>query len=85
MPKNFDMLFFEEITNWIDDGLPVDIWICMAFNNVPHQRVILKLNEHGIRNGIINWLEQLMSDRRHMVVVDVEVSRRKPVLSRVSQ
>ena len=50
-----------------------------------HQRLLLKLNTHGIRDGIIDWIEQWLTDRRQRVVVDGEVSNWKSGLSGVSQ
>ena len=41
---------------------------------MPHQRLLLKLKAHGIGNGIINWIEKWLIDRRERVVVDGEVS-----------
>ena len=82
------LCFFEEITKWVDDGSPVDVIYLdfqKAFDNVPHQRQILKLKSHGMGNSIINWLEQWLTDRRQRVVVDGEVSSWKFVLSGVPQ
>ena len=56
-----------------------------AFDKVPHQRLVLKLKSHGMGNSIINWIEQWLNDRRQRVVVYVEVSSWKPVLSGVPQ
>ena len=78
----------EEITKWIDEGSPVDIIYLdfqKAFDKVPHQRLLLKLKAHGIRDGIIDWKEQRLTDRRQRVVVDGEVSNWKSVLSGVPQ
>ena len=47
------------------------------FNKVPHQRLLLKLNAHGIGNGMINWIEKWLIDIRQRVVVDGEVSNWK--------
>ena len=52
---------------------------------MPHQRLLLKLKAHGIRDGIIDWIEQWLTDRRHRVIVDGEVSNWKSVLSGVPQ
>ena len=52
---------------------------------MPHQRLLLKLKAHGIGDGIIDWIEQWLTDRRQHVVVDGEVSNWKSVLSGVPQ
>ena len=57
-----------------------------AFDKVPLQRLLLKLKAHVIGDGIIDWIEQWLSDRRERVeVVDGEVSNWKSVLSGVPQ
>ena len=87
MPNKF-VMFFEEITKWVDAGSPVDVIYLdfqKAFDKVPHQRLILKLKSHGMGNSIINWIEQWLTDRRQWVVGDGEVSSRKSVLSGVPQ
>ena len=87
MPNKF-VMFFEEITKWVDDGSPVDVIyldLQKAFDKVPHQRLILKLKSHGMGNSIINWIEQWLTDRRQRVVVDGEVSIWKSALSGVPQ
>ena len=66
------MLFFEEITNWIDEGSPVDIIYLdfqNTFDNVPHQRLLLKLKVHGIGDDIIDWTEKSLTNRKQRVVV----------------
>ena len=71
MPNKF-VMFFEEITKWVDDGSPVDVIYLdfqKAFDKVPHQRLILKLKSHGMGNSIINWIEQWLTDRRQRVVI----------------
>ena len=73
---------------WIDEGSPVDIIyldLQKAFDKLPYQRLLLKLKAHGIGDGIIDWIEQWLTDRRQSVVVDGEVSNWKSVLSGVPQ
>ena len=87
MPNKF-VIFFEEITKWVDEGSPVDVIYLdfqKAFDKVPHQRLILKLKSHGTGNSLITWIEQWLTDRRQRVVVDGEVSSWKSVLSGVPQ
>ena len=54
------VMFFQEITKWVDDGSPVDVIYLdfqKAFDKVPHQKLILNLKSHGMENSIINWIE----------------------------
>ena len=74
------LCFLEEIGKWIDEGSPVDIIYLdfqKAFDKVPYQRLLLKLKVHGIRDGIIDWIEQCLTDRRQRVIVDGEDSNWK--------
>ena len=69
-------------------NLPRYLDLKKAFDKVPHQRLLLKLKAHGIGNGMINWIEKWLIDRRQRVpgvVVDGEVSNWKAVLSGVPQ
>ena len=71
------MRFFEEITKWVDDGSPVDVVYLdfqKAFDKVPHQRLLLNLNAHGIGNDVINWIEKWLTYRRQRLIVDGEIS-----------
>ena len=34
-------------------------------------RLVLKLKAHGIGNGIFDWIEQLLTDRRQCDVVEI--------------
>ena len=64
------LCFLEDVTKWLDEGSPVDIIYLdfkKAFDKVPHQRLLLKLKAHGIGNGIINWIEKWLIDRRQRV------------------
>ena len=61
------LCFLEDVTKWVDEGSPVDIIYLdfkKAFDKVPHQRLLLKLKAHGIGNGMINWIEKWLIDRR---------------------
>ena len=66
-------MFLEEITKWIDEGSPLDIIYLdfqKAFDKVPHQRLLFKLKGNGIGDGIIDWIEQWVTDRRQRVVAE---------------
>ena len=80
------LMFFEEITKWVDDGSPVDVVYLdfqKAFDKVPHQRLLLKLNADGIGNDVINLIEKWLTQRRQRVILDGEISNWKSVLSGV--
>ena len=80
------MLCLDEITKWIDVGSPVNsIYLDFqkASDKVPHQRLLLKLKARGIGDGLIDWIEQWLTDRRQRVVVDGDVSNGKSVLTGV--
>ena len=83
MPTKF-VMFFEEITKWVDLYV-IYLDFKKAFDKVPHQRLILKLKQHGMGNSIINWIEQWLTDRKQRVVVDREVSSWMSVLGGVPQ
>ena len=63
----------------------IDLAFQKAFDKVSHQRLLLKLKAHGIRDGIIDRMEQWLTDRRQRVEVDGEVSKWKSVLSGIQQ
>ena len=45
------LCFLEEITKWVDDGSPIYVIyldFLKVFDNVPHQRLILKLKSNGM-------------------------------------
>ena len=52
---------------------------------MPHQRLLLKLNAHGIGNDVINWIENWLTNSKQRVIVDGEISNWKSVLSWVPQ
>ena len=62
------LCFLEEITNWVDDGSPVDVVYVdfqKDFNKVLNQIFfLLKLKAHGIDNDVINWKEKSLTRRR---------------------
>ena len=71
------LCFLEVIAKWIDEGSPVDIIYLdfqKAFDKVPHQRLLLKLKAHGMGDGIIDWIEQWLTDRRRWRSFKLEIS-----------
>ena len=56
-----------------------------AFDKVPHQRLIKKLQAYGITGHLLAWFTDFLSDRRQAVQVDNAVSDWLPVISGVPQ
>ena len=77
----------EEINKWLHGGSPVDIAYFFHKNSdkVPQQRLLLKLKAHGIGYGLIDWIEQWLTDRRQRVVIDGDFSNWKSLLSGIPQ
>ena len=34
-----------------------------AFDEVPHQRFLIKLKAHGVGNDVINWIEKRLAQK----------------------
>ena len=56
-----------------------------AFDTVPRQRLLQKLNKYGIRNHTLNWISSFLTNRTHHVVVNGSTSNVESVLSGVPQ
>ena len=72
----------------IDENRPVDaiyLDFAKAFDTVPHKRLIKKLEGYGIRENVLNWVVDFLSDRTQYVSVNGERSNSLPVTSGVPQ
>ena len=56
-----------------------------AFDSVPHERLLVKLDYYGIRGQILMWTEAFLSDRPQNVSVNGILSLSRPVVSGVPQ
>ena len=56
-----------------------------AFDSVPHQRLLLKLECLGIHGNLLNWFRSYLTDRSQRVVINGHYSEWLPVLSGVPQ
>ena len=62
---------------WADDGSPVyviHLGFQKAFDKVPHQRLLIKLNSHGMGESVVKWVRNWLSGRQQRVVVEGEES-----------
>jgi hypothetical protein len=81
----------EVIDKWseaLDEGLDIDC-ICAdfqkAFDKVPHKRLIKKIENYGIANPILSWIEDFLSRRYQRVSIEGEISNRMEDTSGIPQ
>ena len=56
-----------------------------AFDTVPHQRLLRKLINYGIRENVLGWIQDFLSDRRQCVTVNGLCSNWSPRLSGIQK
>ncbi len=59
--------------------------VSKAFDKVPHQRLMSKIEAHGINGAVSRWIKAWLNDRKQRVVVKGKESNWKHVCSRVPQ
>ena len=65
--------FLGVITQEIDTGTPVDVLyleFLKAFDKVPHQRLLLKIESLNIQGNTLNWITDWLKNIRQKVVID---------------
>ena len=80
--------FFEVVTSNVDEGLPMDVLYLdysKAFDKVPHVRLIRKMEAHGIKKDLLNWIQNWLNNRRQRVIINGCKSDWLTVLSGVPQ
>ena len=78
----------EHWTKSLNDGNDVDIIyldFCKAFYCVPHQHISYKLKAYGISGKVLNWIMDILSNRRQRVNVNGFCSDWSNVISGVLQ
>ena len=82
------LLFLEDVTKAIDEGKPMDVVyldFSKAFDKVPHQRLLHKIDSHGIGGNVAAWIREWLHSRKQKVVLNGEHSKLQEVLSGVPQ
>ena len=82
------LLTIEDLGKNLDEGYEVDLQIfdfSKAFDKVPHQRLLSKLNYYGIQGKTLAWINFWLTERIQRVVVDGEASSFVKVTSGVPQ
>ena len=78
----------QELSQSMHGGTRTDVAIMdfsKAFDKVPHQRLLLKLNHYGVRGATLGWIEGFLSNRKQRVLVDGVTSSCARVRSGVPQ
>ena len=78
----------EDWTSMLEDGDCVDIAYLdfrKAFDLVSHRHLLLKLEKHGIKGQVLNWIKAFLENRKQRVVIRGSESDELDVLSGVPQ
>jgi len=82
------LAFLDEVTACVDRGNAADVLYLdyqKAFDKVPHQRLLAKLDAHGICGEVNQWIAMWLMDRRQRVALNGEISPWSRVTSGVPQ
>jgi len=80
--------YFQTVVKILDDGHPVDVVYLdfqKAFDKVPHERLLMKLEAHGVSGKVHSWIKDWLKGRKQRVVVDGQSSTWTEVTSGVPQ
>jgi hypothetical protein len=82
------LTLIDELVNSLDKRKQQDLAVLdfsKAFDRVPHQRLLAKLEHCGIRGQTLKWIEAFLTGRTQTVIVDGASSDPAPVISGVPQ
>ena len=73
-------------TTSLQNGIPIDVVyldFSKAFDSVPHRHLLVKLQAHGIKGKLLNWIRAFLTDRRQWVIINNSQSNESNVDSGV--
>ena len=80
--------YLDTLTKLVDEGYCVDVIyldFAKAFDKVPHRRLLLKLEAHGVSGKVLQWIQSWLTARLQRVVLNGSTSDWIPVTSGVPQ
>jgi hypothetical protein len=72
------VISIQDLAKSLADGTQIDIILLdfsKAFDKVPHQRLIHKLNYYGIRDKNLNWITDFLGNKQHVLLNGITSSK----------
>jgi hypothetical protein len=82
------VLTIHDLAKALDSGDQIDgilLDFSKAFDKVPYNRLLMKLDHYGVWNITLSWIQDFLSDRTQTVVLEGNSSSTNPVASGVPQ